>query len=202
VAIDPAALAFTAALAVACGMFFGLVPAVQILRQDLARVLNEGGRGGAPGKVRLTIRRGLVVLPLAISVMLVVAAGLLVRSLIELQRIELGFDDRNVLTAQVQLPASDYAEGDRTIEFYRQVTERMAELPGVVAAGGVLLLPLARSIGDWSITIEGRDTAPNENANGDFQFATPGYLDTMGLTLLRGRWFTAADPRTRRWWWW
>ncbi len=193
VAIDPTALAFTAALAVACGVFFGLLPAIQITRQDLARVLNEGGRGGAPGRVRLTVRRGLVVLQLAFSVMLVVAAGLLLRSLIELQRIELGFDDRNVLTAQVQLPASDYAEGNRIVEFYRQVTERMSELPGVVAAGGVRLLPLARTIGDWSITIEGRDTAPNENPNGDFQFATPGYLDTMGLTLLRGRWFTAAD---------
>jgi predicted permease len=193
VAIDLMALAFTGAIALACGLTFGLLPALQIARQDLARVLSDGGRGAAPGRVRLAVRRGLVVAQLAFSVMLVVAAGLLLRSLIELQRIDLGFDDRNVLTAQVQLPATAYADGARIVEFYRQVTDRLAELPGVRAAGGVRILPLARSIGDWSITIEGRDLAPGENPNGDFQFATPGYLDTMGLTLVRGRWFTAAD---------
>jgi predicted permease len=193
VAIDPAALAFTALVAMVCGVTFGLLPALQLSRQDLARVLNDGGRGGAPGRVRLLVRRALVVAQLAFSVMLVVAAGLSVRSLIALQRIDLGFDDRNVLTAQVQLPATSYAEGARIVDFYRQVTERLAQLPGVSAAGGVRLLPLARTIGDWSITLEGRDVAPGENPNGDFQFATPGYLDAMGLTLVRGRWFTSAD---------
>jgi putative ABC transport system permease protein len=193
VALDPSALVFTAALAFACGVVFGLLPALQISRLDLARVLNESGRGAAPGKLRLAVRRGLVVAQLAFSVMLVVAAGLLLRSLIALQQIDLGFDDRNVLTAQVQLPPSDYAIGARIVDFYRQVTERMERLPGVVAAGGVRVLPLAHSIGDWSITIEGRDVAPGENSNGDFQFVTPGYFRAMGLSLVDGRWITAAD---------
>ena len=193
VAIDPSALAFTAGISLACGIVFGLLPALQIARQDLARVLNESGRGAAPGRMRLAVRRGLVVMQLAFSVMLVVAAGLLLRSLIELQRIDLGFDDRNVMTAQVQLPPTEYADGAKIVDFYRRVTERLQELPGVRAAGGVRLLPLARTIGDWSITIEGRDTAPGENPNGDFQFATPGYFDAMGLSLVRGRWFTSAD---------
>ena len=193
VTIDPAALTFTAALAVACGLFFGLLPALQITRQDLARVLNESGRGGAPGRTRLAVRRSLVVLQLAFSVMLVIGAGLLLRSLIELHRIDLGFDDQDVLTAQVQLPPTDYAEGAQVVDFYRQVTERLEQLPGVTAAGGVRLLPLARSIGDWSITPEGREIAPGENPNGDFQFATPGYLRAMGLSLLDGRWFSAGD---------
>jgi putative ABC transport system permease protein len=193
VAIDPLTLMFTAAIAVACGVSFGLVPALQITRLDLSRVLNDGGRGAAPGRVRLAVRRGLVIVQLAFSVMLVVGAGLLLRSLIELQRIDLGFDDRNVLTAQVQLPPTDYAEGQKIVDFYRQVTERLGAIPGVSSAGGVRLLPLARSIGDWSITIDGRDLAPGENPNGDFQFATPGYLRTMGLSLVEGRWFTTAD---------
>jgi putative ABC transport system permease protein len=193
VTIDPSALAFTVGLAVTCGLLFGLVPALQIARQDLSRVLSESGRGAAPGRVRLAVRRSVVVVQLAFSVMLVIGAGLLLRSLIELQRIDLGFDDRNVLTAQVQLPATDYAEGERIVSFFRQVTERLEQLPGVVAAGGVRLLPLARTIGDWSITPEGRDIAPGENPNGDFQFATPGYLHAMGLSLVAGRWFTAAD---------
>jgi predicted permease len=193
VAIDVSTLAFTAVLAIACGIAFGLLPALQITRLDLARVLNESARGGAPGRVRLLVRRGLVVAQLAFSVMLVVAAGLLLRSLIALQQIDLGFKVDNVLTAQVQLPATDYSEGAKIVEFYRQVTERMENTPGVVAAGGVRLLPLTRTIGDWSVTIEGRDTPPTENPNGDFQFATPGYLRAMGLTLLRGRWITSAD---------
>jgi predicted permease len=192
-AIDPATLLFTAVLAIGCALFFGLLPALQVARQEVSRVLNESGRGGAPGRMRLTVRRGLVVLQLAFSVMLVIAAGLLLRSLIELQRIDLGFDDRNVLTAQVQLPASGYSDGQRIVDFYREVTQRLEQLPGVAAAGGVRLLPLARAIGDWSITIEGRTTAPGENPNGDFQFATPGYLDAMGLSLVRGRWLTPAD---------
>jgi putative ABC transport system permease protein len=193
VTIDPAALSFTVLLSIACGVIFGLLPALQIVRQDFARVLNESGRGAARGRTRLAVRRGLVVLQLAFSVVLVVAAGLLLRTLIELQRIDLGFDDHNVLTAQVQLPATDYAEGARIVAFYRQLTDRLQQLPGVVAAGGVRILPLARSIGDWSITIEGRPSEPKENPNGDFQFATPGYLDAMGLSLVRGRWFTSAD---------
>jgi putative ABC transport system permease protein len=193
VAVDPSALLFTAGLALACGLIFGLAPALQITRQDLARLLNEGGRGAAPGKARLFVRRGLVVLQLAFSVMLVVAAGLLLRTLVELQRIDLGFDDRRVLTGQVLLPPTDYPDGPRVVNFFRQVTERLQQLPGVVAAGGVRLLPLTGSIGDWSITLEGRDSAPGENPNGDFQFATPGYLHAMGLTVRAGRWFTAAD---------
>jgi predicted permease len=193
VAIDQAALAFTGALALGCGLIFGVWPALQMARQDLARVLNESGRGTAPGRVRLTVRRSLVVVQLAFSVMLVVAAGLLLRSLVELHRIDLGFDDRNVLTAHVQLPPTEYADGSRIVEFYRQVTERLRELPGVVDAGGVRILPLARTIGDWSITLDGRTTGPGDNPNGDFQFATPGYLHTMGLTLVSGRWFTSTD---------
>ena len=193
VAIDPSALVFTGVLALGCGLIFGLLPALQMSRQDLARVLNESGRGAAPGQVRLLVRRGLVVVQLAFSVMLVVVAGLLLRSLVELQRIDLGFDDRNVLTAHVQLPPTEYADGVRIVDFYRQVTEHLRGLPGVIDAGGVRILPLARTIGDWSITIDGRDTAPGENPNGDFQFATPGYLNAMGLTLVRGRWFTTAD---------
>jgi putative ABC transport system permease protein len=193
VAIDLSALLFTAGLALACGLFFGMVPALQIARQDLARLLNEGRRGGAPGKARVLVRRGLVVLQLAFSVMLVVAAGLLLRTLVELQRIDLGFDDSRVLTGQVLLPPTDYADGARVVNFSRQVTEQVQQLPGVVAAGGVRLLPLTGSIGDWSITLENRDSAPGENPNGDFQFATPGYLAAMGLAVREGRWFTGAD---------
>ena len=193
-ALDPTALVFTAGLSIATGILFGLVPALQLSRQGVSAVLNESGRGGAPGKVRLVVRRGLVVTQLAFSVVLVIGAGLLLRSLIELNRIDLGFDPNGVLTAQLQLPPSDYPDGSRVVDFYRQLTERLEAVPGVTAAGGVRVLPLARTIGDWSITIEGRPLAgPNENPNGDYQAVTPGYFDVMRTRLIRGRLLTPAD---------
>ena len=193
-AIDPVALAFTAGLSLATGLIFGLVPAVQLSRLGVSAVLNESGRGGAHGKVRHVVRRGLVVAQLAFSVVLVVGAGLLLRTLIALNQIDLGFNPDRVLTAQLQLTASDYPDDADVIGFYRQVSERLESVPGVTAAGAVRMLPLTRTIGDWSITIEGRPLAtPNENPNADYQSATPGYFRTVGLTLLRGRLLTNAD---------
>ena len=194
VAIDPVALAFTAGLAIATGLLFGLIPAVQLSRQGVTAVLNESGRGGAQGKVRHVVRRGLVVAQLAFSVILVVGAGLLLRTLVALNQIDLGFNPNRVLTAQLQLTTTDYPSDADVIGFYRQVTERLESVPGVTSAGAVRMLPLSRTIGDWSITIEGRPLAsPGENPNADYQSATPGYFKTMGTTLLKGRLLTTAD---------
>jgi putative ABC transport system permease protein len=133
------------------------------------------------------------VLQLASSVVLALAAGLLIRSLIELNHIDLGFNPANVLTAQLQVPATSYPQMPDVVRFYRQVTERVAQIPGVRAAGAVRVLPLARTIGDWSIKIEGRPYVPEENPNGDFQAVTPGYFEAMGLKLLRGRFLDESD---------
>jgi predicted permease len=190
--LDPATLASTAAVALALGVLFGLAPALRLSRERLAGVLNDGGRGGAPGRTRHGVRRGLVVAQLAGSVVLVVGAALLVRTLLALQAIDLGFDTRHVLTASVQLPPADYPT-PRVVDFFRRLTAQLAAQPGITAAGAVRVLPLARTIGDWSISIEGRPTAPNENPNGDYQSVTPGYFVAMGTTLLRGRLLTEAD---------
>lgn len=193
-ALDPTALAFTASLSLVTGILFGFAPAIQLSGLGVAAILNQSGRGTVRGRARLAVRRGLVIAQIAFSVVLVVGAGLLMRSLIELNRIDLGFDPRRVLTAQLQLPQSDYPDDRSVIDFYRQLTERLETIAGVTAAGGARILPLARSIGDWSITIEGRPLAsPNENPNGDFQSATPGYFKAMRTTLLRGRLLTSAD---------
>ena len=107
-------------------------------------------------------------------------------------RLDLGFDPRHVLTAQLQLPQTDYPD-ERVVPFYRELTERLRQLPGVLDAGAVRILPLARTIGNYSITIDGRPTRPDENPNGDFQWVTPGYFRVMRPTLLRGRLLTDAD---------
>jgi hypothetical protein len=129
---------------------------------------------------------------LALSVVLVIGAGLLLRSLAALYRVEVGFRPGRVLTAQLILPAADYPD-ETVVPSYRTLIQRLEQLPGVEAAAAIRILPLSRSIGDWSISIEGRETGPNENPNGDFQWATPGYQRVMGLTVLRGRWLAEAD---------
>jgi putative ABC transport system permease protein len=194
VGLDAVALLVAAGLSTITAILFGLAPAVQLSKLGVASVLNETGRGDARGRARRAVRRGLVIVQLAFSVVLVVGATLLLRSLIALNRVDLGFDPDRVLTAQLQLPQSDYPDDRSVIDFYRNLTERLRSLAGVTAAGAARILPLARPIGDWSITIEGRPLAtPNENPNGDFQSATPGYFEAMGMSLVRGRLITSAD---------
>jgi predicted permease len=192
-ALDAGVLAFTAVLGVVTGVLFGLLPALQLSRPDVTGVLKDGGRSGTAGRSRQLARRGLVVLQLASSVVLALAAGLLIRSLVQLNAIDLGFNPANVLTAQVQVPATDYPQNADIVRFHRQVVEGVAQIPGVRAAGSVRVLPLARTIGDWSIKIEGRPYVPEENPNGDYQAVTPGYFAAMGLTLVRGRFLSDAD---------
>ena len=191
--LDGSVLGFTALLAIVTGILFGLLPALQLSRPDVTGVLKDGGRSGTGGRSRQLARRVLVVLQLASSVVLALAAGLLIRSLIELNRIDLGFNPQHVLTAQLQVPATDYPQPADVVRFHRQVTDRLAQIPGVRAAGSVRVLPLARQIGDWSIKIEGRPYIPEENPNGDYQAVTPGYFEAMQLKLIRGRFLTHAD---------
>ena len=191
-ALDASVLGFTALLAILTGILFGLLPALQLSRPDVTGVLKDGGRSGTAGRSR-QLARVLMVLQLASSVVLALAAGLLIRSLIELNRIDLGFNPDHVLTAQLQVPATEYPQPADVVRFHRQVTERVAQIPGVRAAGSVRVLPLARPVGDWSIKIEGRPFIPEENPNGDFQAVTPGYFEAMQLRLIRGRLLTTAD---------
>ena len=191
--LDGAVLAFTALLAIITGVLFGLLPALQLSKPDVTGMLKDGGRGGTAGHSRQVARRALVILQLASSVVLALAAGLLIRSLVELNRIDLGFNPNNVLTAQLQVPATDYPQAADVVRFHRQVTERIAQIPGVRAAGSARVLPLARSIGDWSIKIEGRPYVPEQNPNADYQAVTPGYFGAMQVKLIRGRLLTGAD---------
>ncbi|HUQ89968.1 MAG TPA: ABC transporter permease [Vicinamibacterales bacterium] len=191
--LDGPVLLFTAGLAIFTGIVFGILPALQLSRPDVTGVLKDGGRTGTAGRSRHLARRALVVLQLASSVVLALAAGLLIRSLIELNHIDLGFNPANVLTAQLQVAATSYPQSADVVRFYREVTDSVAQIPGVRAVGAVRVLPLARSIGDWSIKIEGRPYVPEENPNGDFQAVTPGYFQAMGLKLVRGRVLSDGD---------
>jgi putative ABC transport system permease protein len=193
VGLDLGVLGFTLVLAVATGVLFGLAPALELSRPELSRSLKEGGRTGTVGRVRQRFRDSLAVAQVALSVTLLIGALLLVRSFAELRRIDLGFDTRGVLTFRVGVPQSRYPQSRDVIAFFRTLQERISQLPGVRVVGATRLLPLTGTIGDWSITIEGRPRAPGENPNGDWQVVTPGYFESMGMKLARGRFFTPND---------
>jgi putative ABC transport system permease protein len=196
VGLDAGVLGFTLLLTVATGLVFGLAPALELSRPDLNRALKEGGRTGTVGRGRQRFRDSLAVAQMGFSVVLLIGAMLLVRSFIELRRVDLGFNRENVLTVRTSLPPSTYPQQQDVIAFVRTLRQRLTELPGVRSVGATRLLPLTGTIGDWSITLEGRPRVPGENPNGDWQVVTPGYFETMGMKLVRGRFITDADQET------
>jgi putative ABC transport system permease protein len=153
IAIDGRVLAFTAVTVLLTGVLFGLVPALHASRTDLQPALKEGGRDARVGTGWL--RHGLVIAEIAASVVLVAAAMLLARSFTELLDMKSGFNPSRVLTLRTSLPRQRYADGTSMARAYREIGQRLREVPGVVAAGAVTGLPLASVRGDWGIRVEG-----------------------------------------------
>jgi len=190
VAIDVRVLAFAAAVAIATGIIFGIVPALHAAQTDLQPVLRQGGRDS-----RMTtgwLRNTLVVVEIAGSVVLVAAALLLARSFTRLLRVDAGFNPSHVLTFRTSLPAASYATGASMATAYQKVAQQLRDGPGVVAAGAVTGLPLTSTRGDWGIRIEGRPVEPRTSA-ADWQVVTPGYFEALGTPLREGRLFSDAD---------
>lgn len=188
----PVAL-FTFALAVAVAVLFSAAPALRMLRADLTEHLKEGSQSATVGGARQRFRSALIVTETALAVMLLVGAGLMLRSLAELQRIELGFEPDNVLTMHVSVPAASYESPERVVNFFRELVRRVRALPGVENAAAVRSLPLASPIGDYGLMIEGYVPPPGHHAKGDWQIATDGYLETLGERLARGRSIRVTD---------
>jgi putative ABC transport system permease protein len=193
VGLDGGVLAFTTLLAVATGILFGLAPAIELTRPDLTTPLKEGGWSGSGSRRGQRFRGFLAVLQMAFSVVLLVGALLLVRTFVELRRIDLGFNPQQALTLRTTFTPAAYPTDADVIRTVRTLRRRFAEFPGVEAVGATRLLPLSGTIGDWSITLEGRQRQPGENPNGDWQVVTPGYFESMGIRLVRGRLFAETD---------
>ena len=192
--VDLRVLGFTAAITLLTAFIFGGVPALQTSRVDLNDTLKEGGRGSAG--IRARARNLLVVTEIALSLILLVGAGLMIQSLLRLQRVNIGLDARNVLTATVILPRAKYSEDEQRATFFKQLVERVRSLPGVQAAAATATLPL--SGGNWgrSLTVEGYPVLPVGQAPMiQHTVVTPGYFRTMGISLLAGRDFTDADAK-------
>jgi predicted permease len=195
IGVDTWVLAFTLALSVATGVIFGLVPALQISRLDLHTTLQEGSRGSAGGQNGL--RSALVVGEVAASLVLLVGAGLMLKTMWQLSRVNPGLNPRNLLTFSVGLSPANRATPDRIRTAYRQLTESIQALPGVQAAGMVDDVPLTGSDSELPFWVSGR---PRPNSQSEMLWAlnydvSPGYLRAMGIPLLRGRFISDADTK-------
>jgi putative ABC transport system permease protein len=193
VAVDPLVLLFTAIVALLTSVLFGAAPALRALRVDLTDSLKDGSQSASSGGGRRQYRNALVIVEMAMAVMLLVGAGLMLRSLWALQRIDLGFNPVNVLTMRVATPQASYEKAEEVVRFYERLVERVRTLPGVTHAGAVRSLPLGATIGDFGLMVEGYRPPPGTNAKGDWQIVTDGYFEAMGERLVRGRFITAED---------
>jgi putative ABC transport system permease protein len=193
VSLDWRVLLFTAVVALVTSVVFSLAPALRAMRVDLTESLKDGGQSASTGGARQRFRNALVVVEMALAVVLLVGAGLMLRSLWALQRVPVGFEPSNVMTMRVSLPAASYANPEQVVVFYQRLLDRVRQLPGVRSAGAARLLPLGSTIGDWGLRIEGYTPPPGTGAKGDWQIVTDGYIESIGERLVRGRTIQASD---------
>ena len=194
VRVDGTVVAFTAFIAIATGVVFGMIPAFQATRGDLVSSLKEGGKGALASRRAGRMREGLVVAEIALAVMLLAGAGLLMRSFARLQSVNPGFRAAESLTFRTALPAAAYRGEPERSSFYQRAIERVEALPGVTSAGAISALPLSGSSFGFSFTVEGdAPPRPGEEPSMQTRVVTPGFFEAMGVPLLRGRGFTAAD---------
>jgi predicted permease len=194
--LDSGVLAFTMLISIGTGLLFGLAPAFQ-MSQVTHDSLKEGGRGSTAGRLSGRLRRALVVSEIALSLMLLTASGLLLKSFVRLLEVDPGFRPEGVLTLRMSLPEARYPKPPEIRNFYRDVIERASRLPGVEAAGLVSALPLSGSGSSGTITVDspvvsGTDASPEA----DWRPVTPGYFKAMGIALISGRYFDDRDTDT------
>jgi putative ABC transport system permease protein len=198
IGVDGWVLGFTLLISVMTGIIFGLAPALKASRPDLNDALKEGGRGSTEGFSGRRLRNLLVVSEMALALVLLISAGLLIRSFLQLQQVNAGFDPANVLTMSVQLPESKYEQGVQVSAFFEQTLERIAALPGVESAGGITTLPLSGNSMRTTFTVQNRPApVPGQEPLAQLRAVTPGYFRTLRIPLLRGEEFTENYKKDR-----
>jgi putative ABC transport system permease protein len=189
--IDGAVLAFSVLVAIASTIAIGLLPAVQLSRGELHETLKQGGRQPST-PVKRHAREALIAAEMAVSIVLLVAAGLLMRSLWHLRSVDPGFAIDRVMTMEVSLPTARYEEGTQ-IPFYERLLSRVRELPGVQEVGAVNILPLSTNYDSRGVQIEDHPMPDGQAASIQARSVTPGYFRAMEVPLVRGRLFDARD---------
>jgi putative ABC transport system permease protein len=192
IGIDRVVLGFTGALSVLTGLIFGIIPALTRAKPALNETLKEGGRTSAAfGRGR--IRGALVVTEVALSLALLVGAGLLIKSFWRLMQVDPGFQTDHLLTMNVVLIGEKYKETGQVISFYRELPARLGALPGVKAVSAVSNLPISGGDGNGNLTIEGRDFPPAQTPGASFRRILPNYFSVMGIPMRQGREFDERD---------
>jgi len=187
-------LAFTLGLAVLTGLVFGMTPALTVLRENTASFLKDDSARSTPGRRAGATRAVLVVSETAIAVVLLIGAGLLLKSFVQLQSVNPGFTPDHVLTAQISLPAVRYASAPTRIAFWSRLAERVRSIPGVTAAGLTTNVPFNGNVGSGSYTIVGRTLAPGEAPpHGRQEIVGADYFAAMRIPLVAGRLFRDGD---------
>jgi len=197
ISLDGRVLAFTFAVSIVTGVLFGLAPALRAARVDINSTLKAGGRNtqgdGGLGGSRRRLRSLLVVGEVAVSMVLLVGAGLLIRSFVQLQRVSPGFDPEGVVSMRVGATARRFDNRDAAVAYYATFGDQLASVPGVKERAAVAVLPFTSSVSWGNINVEGWTPEPGQELQVDQRGATSKYFSTMRIPLIAGRFFTDAD---------
>src|SRR5882757_7647935 len=194
VGLDRWVLFFTLVVSFVTGLVFGIVPAVRTAKLDLRETLNEGSRGSTTGPGQHRIRGVLVAVEIAMAMLLLVGAGLLLRSFSRLQEVPPGFQADHLLVADLPLSLTAYSKPQQRFEFFDRLVARAKSLPGVRSAGAASFLPVSGGGGALHFNINGRPPkSPHDYTVTGYRTVTPNYFETLGVPLVQGRFFTAAD---------
>ena len=192
VSIDLPVLAFALAVSVLTGILFGVVPALRVSQLAPALALRDGTRTVTSGRGHHRLQTWLVIAETALGLVLLVGAGLLIRSFVSVLRVDPGFDAHHVLTARYTMPDAGYPH-DRKIHFVEELTSRLAALPGVTSASAGWPMPMSGSDATISFTVEGHPVAKADHPSESLGVAQPGYFETMRIPLIAGRTFNELD---------
>jgi putative ABC transport system permease protein len=195
VEINLPVLLFTLAVSVLTGVAFGLAPALHATRPDLTEALKEGGRASGAPASRSQLRNWLVISEVALALVLLVSAGLMIKSVLKLRNADTGFNAENVLTMNVWLPSKKYPDAPGQIAFYDRLIERVKTIPGVRSAGLTSIVPLGTNFDGRSIQVEDQPVARGQEPEAELYISTPGYLEAMEIAVQRGRAFTERDTK-------
>jgi predicted permease len=194
IGIDGHVLLFAVALSLLTAIFLGIVPIGHVFSLEQSAALKEEGRTVTAGHARLRLRELLAVGQVALALVLLVGAGLLLKSLTRMAQVDPGFDSTGVMTASVQLPEGQYDNQEKQAAFYRAVEEKLAALPGVSSAAMTVALPFTGFTPSSSFSIEARPIGPGDpGPHSDLNWITPKYFQAMRIPLLKGRYFTEQD---------